>query len=187
MLQTLGLPNPDFPLFIYVGRLAEQKGVDLLIDALWWHLPRDRLNAVILGQGEPRLHGRLAELAAAFGSAARFVDAFDPAISHRLMAAGDFLLMPSLFEPCGLTQMQAQRYGTVPIARRTGGLVDTIVDGATGFLFDAPTPPALQAAIWRAITLYRDTPEAIAAIARRGMAEDFSFAARVPEYLALYR
>jgi starch synthase len=107
-------------------------------------------------------------------------------MEHRLLAGADVLIMPSLYEPCGLTQMRAQRYGAIPVARRVGGLADTIVDGQTGFLFDRYHPDALWEALGRAIARHDDAAgwEALMASAMR---RDFGWSASAGEYLAAYR
>jgi starch synthase len=102
------------------------------------------------------------------------------------MAGADIFLMPSLYEPCGLTQMRAQRYGSPPLVRNVGGLSDTVDDGVTGFSFDAYTPDAFEEAGFRATTLYRDTAK-WTAMMRRGMARDFSWERSVDTYLDVYR
>ena len=116
---------------------------------------------------------------------------YDETLAHRLVAGADVILVPSRFEPCGLTQMYGLRYGTLPLVRRVGGLADTVIDAAdaaqgTGIVFDDATPAALEAAIVRALALYRQ-PEAWRALQRRAMAQDFSWDIAAASYLALYR
>ena len=122
-------------------------------------------------------------------------------MAHRIVAGADLFAMPSLFEPCGLTQMYAQRYGTPPVVRRTGGLADSVEEcepyaggevgegatgAGTGFLFDRPTGQSLRDALWRGIDLFRRDPDAFDALRRRGMARDFSWDRAVPAYTVVY-
>jgi len=137
-----------------VGRLAHQKGVDLVIDALP-RLLRRKARLVVLGDGDPDYQDTLALAAAAHPRRVATILGFDDPMAHRLFAAADFFLMPSRFEPCGLGQMIAQRYGTIPIVRSTGGLVDTVEDGVTGYTFAKPDAGALVAAAYRAFAAWR--------------------------------
>jgi starch synthase len=111
---------------------------------------------------------------------------FTDRLEHRLMAGADLFLMPSLYEPCGLTQMRAQRYGSPPIVRHVGGLADTVEDGATGFAFDPYTPEAFQEATFRALDSFAH-PSKWHSIMRQGMARDFSWERSVATYLDVYR
>jgi starch synthase len=115
---------------------------------------------------------------------------YDEGLAHRLIAGADVMLVPSRFEPCGLTQLYALRYGTLPLVRRVGGLADTVVDAesgeaGTGFAFDAATPAALEAAVHRAISLFAQS-ERWARLQRTAMAQDFSWDGAARQYLALY-
>src|SRR5205814_8228948 len=107
-------------------------------------------------QGEPKYEQALTALARERSKRVAAMTTFSDRMEHRILAGADFLLMPSLYEPCGLTQMRAQRYGTLPVARRVGGLAETIVDGDTGFLFDDFTADAFDAAVARACELFAD-------------------------------
>jgi starch synthase len=120
---------------------------------------------------------------------------YDEALAHRLIAGADAIMVPSRFEPCGLTQLYGLRYGTLPLVRRVGGLADTVVDAtdeamrkglATGFAFDAATPAALEAAIARLIQVYGQ-PEAWSRLMRSAMTRDFSWSEAASKYLALYQ
>ena len=120
---------------------------------------------------------------------------YDEVLAHRVIAGADAILVPSRFEPCGLTQLYGLRYGTLPLVRRVGGLADTVVDAsgdalrdgrATGFVFDAPAPAALEHAVERLVALYRQR-EAWRAVMRSAMAQDFSWDHSAAQYLALYR
>jgi starch synthase len=176
--------DEDLPLLGMVGRFTSQKGADLIAEA------GDELAAmpaqlVLLGKGERALEAALRELAARHPGRVAVQVGFDEDLAHAIEAGADVFLMPSRFEPCGLNQMYSQRYGTPPVARATGGLVDTIVDGVTGFLFEAATPAALIAAVRRALSAYRDAAR-WARIQRAGMARDFSWSAAARRYADLY-
>ncbi len=172
------------PLLGMSARLVSQKGLDLILGghALWTAAAQ----FVFLGSGEPRYEAALSEVAAAIPDRVAVDFTFSDAREHRLLAGADVLLMPSLYEPCGLTQMRAQRYGALPLARRVGGLADTIEDEETGFLFDEYTPAALDQAIHRALGLYEER-DAWERHMRQAMARDFSWSRSVPRYLEVYR
>ena len=141
---------------------------------------------VFLGSGEHRYHEALRHLAAAYPDRVVAEFAFTDRLEHRLLAGADFLLMPSLYEPCGLTQMRAQRYGAIPIARAVGGLRDSVVDRETGFLFEEYSPAALDAAIQRVLEAYADQRR-WRALMRRAMARSFGWDEPMACYAALYR
>ncbi len=190
LLQEAGLAPPgDGPVLVSVGRLVVQKGYDLLPPLLDGLAERDA-RVVLLGTGDETLAVPWREAAAARPDRIAFLERFDEALAHRVYAGGDIFLMPSRFEPCGLAQMYAMRYGTLPVARRTGGLADTIVDAdlpeGTGFLFDAATPDALRGAIERAWGLWRDEA-AWERLLRRAMARDWSWDGPAAAYERLYR
>ena len=172
------------PLFALSARLAAQKGIDLILEGQVLDTPDAQF--VLLGTGEARyaaaLAGRAADAPERIAYESRFSDRFE----HRLLAGADILLMPSLYEPCGLTQMRAQRYGALPVARRVGGLADTIDDEDTGFLFDEYTSAALELAVRRALALYA-RPADWDAHVRRAMSRAFGWEHRGPQYIDLYR
>ena len=191
LLQETGLgAQPDRPLFVMVSRLVAQKGVDLLLSAFDETMSL-AISLMILGTGDADIEVALEAKAAAYPG--RFVlnRRFDEGLAHRMYAASDFFLMPSRFEPCGLSQMIALRYGSVPVVRRTGGLKDTVQDVhpktglGNGISFDDATPIDFLEAVRRAVRLYsdHDTFRRIQAI---GMACDFSWQASARDYLALY-
>lgn len=190
LLNEISLPpNLDLPLLILIGRMDQQKGVDLAIDAL-----RDIAGlpwqAVLLGTGDPRLEAASRQLEAEFPYRVRAVIRFDAKLSRRMYAGGDMLLMPSRYEPCGLAQMIAMRYGCLPVARATGGLRDTVYDNpipenSTGFLFEDSTPEALAAALRRAIAAYADRG-AWQARQHCGMRQDFSWQRSAEAYVQIY-
>lgn len=180
---------PDGPLFGMVSRLAGQKGIDLVLT----EIPRLAglgARVCILGTGQPEYHAALKELVLRYPGSVAAVLGFDEALAHRIYAASDFFLMPSEYEPCGLGQMIALRYGTLPVAARTGGLADTVFEATdtagNGFIFERGDAAGFAAALDRAVALY-SRPGQLAAARRRGMETDFSWGARADEYLALYR
>jgi len=166
------------------GRLVTQKGLDLILKARG--LLDGDAQFVFLGSGEPRYERALVELASAAPNRIGVQLDFTDRLEHRLMAGADIFLMPSLYEPCGLTQMRAQRYGAPPVVRRVGGLADTVDDSLTGFSFDGYTAEAFQEAALRALATYGDSAR-WQAIVRRGMARDFSWERSVDTYLEVYR
>jgi len=129
----VGLPiNPDVPLCVFVGRLEEQKGYDILHAALPSILKED-VQVVVLGTGKKVLEKKLEQLEEIYPDKARGIVKFNVPLAHMMTAGADFFIVPSRFEPCGLIQLHAMRYGTVPVVASTGGLVDTVIDGVTGF------------------------------------------------------
>jgi starch synthase len=139
-----------------------------------------------LGQGEERYEAGVAALARRFPGRVVLERNFHDALEHRLLAGADILLMPSLYEPCGLTQMRAQRYGVLPVARRVGGLADTIEHERTGFLFEDNALDAFAGALRYALDVYRDSREWEIRV-RRAMRRDFGWTRSVSRYLDLYR
>ena len=181
-----GLPvDPRIPLFGMTARLVGQKGIDLLLgDNV---LEEATGQFVFLGQGEERYEKALTEIAERHPDRIHVDTDFTEPKEHRLLAGADFLLMPSLYEPCGLTQMRAQRYGALPVARRVGGLADTIEDQVTGFLFDEYTPEGLRIAMSRATGLYEAGEPGWNEHVVEAMSRDFGWAASAERYLDLYR
>ena len=191
--QAMGLPEkPTSPLFGLVSRLVKQKGIDLLAQALPRILELDA-QFVILGAGEPWSHGFFEELARACPEKFACRIGFEPAMAHRIIAGCDFFVMPSRFEPCGLTQMYAMRYGTLPVVHATGGLDDTVenFDEAgllgTGFKFYAATAGALNDTIGWATHTYYHNKRAIGTLARRAMSKRFTWEEAAGRYEDLYR
>jgi starch synthase len=186
---TLGLAPSDAPLFGVVSRLAHQKGIDLILAVL------DALVAlpaqlVVLGTGDAAFETALRDAVRRHPGRVAFAARLDESLAHQIEAGADIFLMPSRFEPCGLNQMYSQIYGTVPIARRTGGLADTIQPVAgrngTGFLFDEATPDALLEAIRRAVTAFRHR-YTWQSIQRNGMSQVFSWQRSAAQYVRLYQ
>ena len=186
--------RPRSPVFGVVSRLTSQKGLDLLLGALP-ALLRSGGQLALQGAGEPALEKAFVAAAASHPGEVAVRIGYDEAFAHRLVAGADALLVPSRFEPCGLTQLYALRYGTLPVVRRAGGLADTVVDAsgealregrATGFVFDEPTSAALRGAIERAVAAYAQ-PAHWARLMRQAMAQDFSWRGAAERYLELYR
>jgi starch synthase len=172
------------PLFALSARLAMQKGIDLILDGHVLDTPDAQF--VLLGEGDPRYAAALAGRAALAPDRIAYESTFTDRFEHRLLAGADILLMPSMYEPCGLTQMRAQRYGALPVARRVGGLADTIDDEETGFLFDEYAPAGLEQAVRRALALYARPDDWVSHV-RRAMGREFGWDRRGPQYLDLYR
>jgi starch synthase len=193
LLEALGLPvsptSLERPLIGIVSRLTDQKGLDLFaavadelmaLDATW----------VLLGSGEPRYEDLWRRLAARLADRVSVTIGYDEALEHRIGAGADIFLMPSRFEPCGLNQLHAQRYGALPIVRATGGLDDTVVDaapeaGGTGFKFGPCAPQALLQAVRRALSVYQQ-PGVWRSLQLNAMRRDFSWDAAAREYVKVY-
>lgn len=191
LLKKTGLQNSKLPLFGIVSRLTSQKGIDLIEGSL------DKLlaagaNLVILGKGEDYYQKLLTNIAKKHRKRIFVKIGFDESLAHLIYAGCDFLLMPSKYEPCGLGQMVAMKYGTIPIARETGGLADTIHDfdhllsKGTGFLFTDYTPSAFIEAVKRAICVFTDNKKMRKMISD-SMKSDFSWKSSAEKYLRLYR
>lgn len=184
--------RPDVPLFTVVSRLANQKGLDLLAAISDRLLADMQIQIAVLGTGEPALERAFHELTARYpGRFGSFIG-FNNNLAHLTIAGADFFIMPSRFEPCGLGQMYAMIYGALPVARATGGLIDTVeqyVEGSgrgTGFLFDYPTTDALYYAIGWACSTYYDRPEEYRQLQQNGMRGDYSWGASAVKYEAIY-
>ena len=183
--------DESVPLIGLISRLVEQKGIDLIAHAADDLLGKRDVQLVILGTGDPRYHKLLEGLAKKYRKRLSLNIRFDLTLARQIYGGSDFFLMPSRFEPCGLGQMISFRYGTIPIVRRTGGFVDTIVDynqatgEGNGFVFEAYTPAALLSAIDRALEAYGDKRK-WRSLVQRVMALDFSWNASARNYLALY-
>lgn len=189
-----GLEAAGGPLFAVISRLTGQKGLDLLLAALPAALARGARLA-LLGSGEPRFEAAFRELAARRPGRVAARIGYDEGFAHRMQAGADALLVPSRFEPCGLTQLCALRYGTLPVVARTGGLADTVIDlnpaaraagAGTGFLHAPGSAAALAAALGRAIDLFADR-RAWAAAMRRAMRQPVGWGPSAAAYARLYR
>lgn len=182
------------PLVAVIGRLAFQKGIDVLIEALP-ELLALAMDVAIIGTGDRSYEEALKELAEAYPGRLAVRTAFDESLAHRLEAGAALLLMPSRYEPCGLTQMQSLRYGTVPVVGRCGGLVDTVVGmdavsrssgTATGFFIDPLSPTGIVAAMKQALACYDDA-QTWRGLMQRGMQRDFSWDRSARSYEKVYR
>lgn len=183
-------PDPGIPLLALVSRLDPQKGVDLIPDALR-EIADQPWQFILLGTGDPDLEDAVSQLEADYPDKMRAAIRYDAVLSHRIYAGADALLIPSRYEPCGLTQMIAMRYGCLPIARKTGGLRDTIKDyddtpKSTGFLFDDATSHDFADAIKRALEVFSDQ-KIWRGLQQRGMSHDFSWERSARQYLDLYQ
>jgi starch synthase len=185
--------DKTIPLLGFIGRLVEQKGIDLIIDILP-ELFSEKIQVVFLGEGNEGCQSTLQKLAKRYPQQMGLFIGYDEQLAHVVQAGADIFLMPSRFEPCGLTQIYALRYGTVPIVHGTGGLSDTIVDAteenfrqglATGFVFKESAPSALLATIQRALVFYAQRSQ-WRKLALAGMEQDFSWQASAKTYLGLY-
>jgi starch synthase len=191
-----GLPQGSQPLLLgYIGRLVDQKGVDLILDMLD-ELFQHPVQLVVLGSGDRALEKRLEEAAQRYPDQLSVQVGYDERLAHRIEAGADCLLMPSRYEPCGLNQMYSLAYGTVPIVHRTGGLADTVVDlnettaldySATGFSYDDETPEAVLDACVRALSYFQTSRINWWKLVISGMKKDFSWPASAARYFELYR
>ena len=191
-VDLLKLTNLKFkektPLFVTVSRLDWQKGIDLLLDAFKIFSAKN-WQLIILGAGGKDIEQACKEFEIKHPEKVRFFAKFDPDLSRLIYAGGDFFVMPSRYEPCGLSQMIALRYGTIPIAAKVGGLKDTIKIGAsnrTGFLFKPSDKLAMVSALDEATNLFNNGIEH-QAMQIRAMQEDYSWSKSAKKYLALYR
>ena len=189
----LGLTvDADLPMFVVVSRLTEQKGFDLITYNLPEIVRRD-MQFVVLGVGEARFEEAFRWYAAANPEKICACIAFDELLSRRLYACGDVLLMPSRFEPCGLAQLMAMRYGTLPLVRETGGLRDTVrpynqyTGDGTGFSFANYNAHELMGTIDTALDVWKNHPDDWRTMQKTAMAEDFSWRVSAKKYRALYR
>lgn len=199
LLQRFGVADPapylHLPLLGTVGRLVEQKGIDLILHAIPDLLAGTDARFVLIGAGHRHFEQRLRELAAQYPNRVFVYIGYDEQLAHLLEAGSDMFLMPSRFEPCGLNQMYSLRYGTPPVVLYTGGLADTVVnashphlqDGtANGFVFYEPTSRALKAAILRALDCFLH-PETWQQLQMTGMQQDFGWEHSAAKYLNLYQ
>jgi len=192
--KTFGL-NPDTttPVFSVISRLFHQKGIDLLAAVADRLMADMEIQVAILGTGETWLESALENLARRYPGRFAVYIGFNHELSHRMAAGSDFLVMPSRYEPCGLSQMYAMKYGTIPIVRATGGLKDSVESyvggdtGGTGFLFEQASTDALYAAIGKACSAYYDRREDYIRIQQNAMLRDFSWEASAKTYESLYK
>ena len=193
--KHFGLPQDGKALLmVMVTRLAAQKGADLVLDALP-ELMDEPLQLVILGSGDPGLQNAFTQIAAQHPDKIGVHIGYDEALSHQIIAGGDIILVPSRFEPCGLTQLYGLKYGTLPLVRRTGGLADTVVDSheatladgtATGFTFDDATPAVFAAQVRRALALWQQSA-VWQQVRHQAMTHDFGWQRAARQYQTLYQ
>jgi len=192
--ERFALDQDETPLFCLVSRLTWQKGIDLLAEALPT-LVQGGARLALLGSGDKELEGVFRQATQRFRGRVGVVVGYDEALSHQMFGGADMTLVPSRFEPCGLTQLYGLRYGCLPVVARVGGLSDTIVDAndaalalkaATGVQFHPVTVPMLQDAIARAIALFADKPQ-WRAMQKRAMGLDLSWTSRAGAYAKLYK
>ncbi len=186
----------ELPMIGLVGRLAAQKGWDLILPVLRRHLSENRPTQwIVLGSGEARYEEELRELSLTYPNRFALHLGFSDALAHQIEAGSDVFVMPSYYEPCGLNQLYSLRYGTVPIVTPTGGLADTVVDcndttladgTATGFYIRTIHIDALDEAIGRALNLRYHSPAQWAQLVQAGMAQDWSWTHSAKQYESLY-
>ena len=192
--KEVGLPaNPDTPLMVMVTRLAGHKGLDLLCYIARRLIAEEDCQILILGTGEKQFENFFRELAAQFPDRVAAKITFDLALASRIYAGGDIYLMPSKSEPCGLSQMNAMRYGTVPVVHATGGLRDTVPgadekgENGLGFTFQSYNGDDFLGAVKRCLWLYHGNREGFRALQHRDMIQDFSWTVPAGKYMDLFR
>ncbi len=192
--QSMGLyPDPGVPLIGVVSRFADQKGLDLLAQAMEGILGNMHVQFVILGSGDPDLERFFGSLPARYPGRVGSYIGFSNELSHLVEAGSDFFLMPSRYEPCGLNQIYSLRYGTLPIVRATGGLSDTVYQydehtgGGTGFLFREMSGSAIYYTVGWAVSTYYDRKHHMADMIHRAMGMNFSWEASAREYVRAYQ
>jgi starch synthase len=183
--EKLGFPQDEFPLIAMVTRMDVQKGVDLALSALK-SLKQMNFRAVILGTGDPKLEQAATDIQTLFPEKIRVETRYDAGFARQIYAGADLLLMPSRYEPCGLSQMIAMRYGCVPVVRAVGGLRDTVLNGKTGFVFEKAHHLSLAGAIRSALKVFADR-EKWTGIQRSGMIQDYSWESSARRYLEVYK
>ena len=191
--EEVGLPvKPDVPLMVMVTRLAGHKGLDLLCYIARRLMWEEDAQLLILGTGEPQYETFFKDLANQFPEQVAAKITFNLKLASRIYAGGDIYLMPSKSEPCGLSQMNAMRYGTVPVVHATGGLKDTVPgvdengEGGLGFTFQSYNADDFMASLKRALALYNDKPEAFRALQKKEMETDFSWDVPAGKYMDLF-
>lgn len=182
--KAFGLAVSRGPLFAVISRLVHQKGVDLTIEATE-SIVRQGGQIVVTGSGDARLEAELANLAKRYPEKVGLKIGYEESLARRIYAGSDFLLMPSRFEPCGLTQMYAQRFGSLPVAHETGGLADTIEDGVTGFLFREPSLAAMLGAVYRSFDVFGSSRR-LGAMRRAAMKRRFGWQQPAKRYTEIY-
>ncbi|MFC6180732.1 glycogen synthase GlgA [Lactiplantibacillus daowaiensis] len=191
--QAVGLPVANVPVFAVVSRLTKQKGMDLLLDALNDFLMTSDAQVIVLGTGEPELEHAFQTYQAAYPDQVAAQIKFDVELAQQIYAGSDVFLMPSAFEPSGLSQMMAMRYGTLPLVHLVGGLKDTVTpynqytQVGTGFGFDDYQPAVLRQIMFNAVTVYEQQPEVWQSLQQQAMAQDFGWAKSAQQYQQCYQ
>ena len=184
--------DSEVPLAVVVSRLYEQKGLDLLLSTLDALMDQTNLQVCVLGTGDPEIEKGFAYFSDKYPSRISAILAFDNALAHQCIAGGDFLLMPSRFEPCGLSQMYAMLYGTLPIVRSTGGLIDSVPvvpedwTQGCGFSFSSMEASDFQQVLLEALAIYSTNPEAFKKMQERAMSMDFTWDSSARHYESIY-
>ena len=188
LCHTFGI-DENRPLFSFIGRLTYEKGADLLPQIFYKTLVKNKVSIIILGSGAKEVESELKSLETPFRNSFSAYIGYNEDLAHQIYAASDFLLMPSRIEPCGLNQMYALRYGTIPIVHRTGGLANTVVDigdGGFGICHDQASVEDVCYSINRAIDFYKKKRE-FGKIRKKCMEIDHSWDKSAEEYLTLYK
>lgn len=180
------LPIEDKPVLGLVSRLVNQKGLDILVPALQQLLKKHDFQVVVLGTGYNKIENDLKKLAEQYPDKVSVNITFNLSLAQKIYAGSDFFLMPSKFEPCGLGQMIAMRYGTIPIVRQTGGLKDTVINNKTGVVFKKYTQIEMKKALEQSLRIYKNKAKMNKMI-KAGMKQDFSWDASAKKYLKLYK
>jgi len=191
--RRFGLPVRSVPVLAVVSRLTKQKGMDLLLDALDPFLQRQDVQLVVLGTGESPLERAFQMYQLAYPQKVAVINSFDPQLAQLIYAGSDSFLMPSAFEPCGLSQMMAMHYGTLPIVHAVGGLRDSVIPynqytgQGTGFCFDDYQPAVLRKMMTLAVTTYRQAPRVWRQLQRQAMTRNFSWQSSAQRYQRIYQ
>ncbi len=190
--KIAGLPvRADIPVITMVSRLSNQKGIDLLQSIIPSLIKRD-INLVLLGTGESRYQKSFTEIAYKYPDKVAVFMRYDYTLAHRIFAGGDMMLAPSRYEPCGINQLYALKYGSVPVVRTTGGLKDTVeefdpqTESGTGFTFEGPEASEFESTLMKALKVYKEDPDSWKNLMLRGMNKDFSWKRSAVEYAKLY-
>ena len=184
--REVGLLAENLPVLGFIGRIEpRQKGIELILEAVEDLLKDHEFQVVILGTGDKKTAQSVLTLEKAHKNRISFINTFDEGLAHRIYAGSDMLLVPSKFEPCGLTQMIAMGYGTVPIVRNTGGLADTVADATTGFVFDQYSAKGLSSGILRALAALK-AESVWKRLVSSCMDQDFSWERSAKKYIKLY-
>ena len=191
LMSKLNLTDNSRPLFAVVGRTGSQKGMDVLVEVLDNSQVLDKINLVVLvGRGTKKIEDQLEQAAQNHPRSLKLLLGFDDPFSHLVYAGADFIVMPSKYEPCGLSQLIGMRYGAIPVVRRTGGLLDTVNDiseiNGHGITYDNHTAASLLHALERAVELYSDQA-LINQVVIRNMQRDFSWDKPASQYVQIYQ